>query len=255
MVHREAQLGEEGVPEGQQLPHIQAQGQPDLAPPAGDGLVAQDQLALVFVEVPLPGVRLAGDGPVAAIAADEGGPVGEGVDGQLAVVAAQAAHPALRLLAEIRQSLAVQKRADLVRPGLAPAEQGRAIGAHEACDIGPDDLHAHLLLKGTQHRLVVEGAALHHDVPAQLLGGRGPDHLIDGVLHHRDGEAGGDILDGGPVLLGLLHRGVHKHGAAAAQVHRPLGKEAQPGELLHIIAQCLGEGLQEAAAAGGAGLV
>ena len=26
VVHREAQLGEEGVPEGQQLPHIQAQG-------------------------------------------------------------------------------------------------------------------------------------------------------------------------------------------------------------------------------------
>ncbi len=99
VVHGKAQLCKEGVPEGQQLPHVQAQRQADLAPRAGDGLVAQDQLALVGIEVPLAGVRLAGDRPVAAVAADEGGSVGKGVDGQLAVVAAQAARPALRLLA------------------------------------------------------------------------------------------------------------------------------------------------------------
>ena len=49
VVDREAQLGEEGMPEGQQFPHIQAQGNADLAPLAGDGLVAQNQLSLVIV--------------------------------------------------------------------------------------------------------------------------------------------------------------------------------------------------------------
>ena len=44
-------------------------------------------------------------------------------------------HPALRLLAEVRQLLPVQKRAGLVRPGLAPAVQRRAVGAHEARDV------------------------------------------------------------------------------------------------------------------------
>ena len=39
------------------------------------------------------------------------------------------------------------------------------------------------------------------------------------------------------------------------KVHGPLGEEAQLRKLLHVLAQGLGEGLQEAAAAGGAGLV
>ena len=143
----------------------------------------------------------------------------------------------------------------MIRPGLAPAEQGSAVGAHEASDIGSDNLYAHLLLKSPQHRLVVEGTALDHDVPAQLLGRGGPDDLVDGVAHHGHGEAGRDVLNGGAVLLGLLHAGVHEHSAAAAQVHRPLGKQAQLGKLFHVVPQRLGEGLQEAAAAGGACLV
>ncbi len=64
-----------------------------------------------------------------------------------------------------------------------------------------------------------------------------------------------DVLNGGAVLLGLLHAGVHKHGAAAAQVHGPVGKQAQGGKVLDVVAQRLGEGLQKAAAAGGAGFV
>ena len=53
----------------------------------------------------------------------------------------------------------------------------------------------------------------------------------------------------------LLDAGVHEDGTAAAQIHRAFGKQAQPGKLLHLIAQRLGKGLQEAAAAGGTGLV
>ena len=43
-------------------------------------------------------------------------------------------------------------------------------------------LHAHLLLKGPQHGFVVEGAALHHDVAAQLFRAGGADDLVQRVF-------------------------------------------------------------------------
>ena len=86
--------------------------------------------------------------------------------------------------------------------------------------VGRGHVPAQLLLKGPEHRVVVEGAPLDYDVLAQVVGVGGPDDLVDGVLHNGDGQAGGDVLHAGPVLLGLLHAGVHEHGAPGAQVHR-----------------------------------
>ena len=100
MDHLEAQLREEGVPEGVQLPEVQTQGQADPAPFVLSGLVAQDQLPLIFIQIPAAVVLFAGDGPLTAVAADEPSAVGEGIDGQLAVVAALAAAAALRLPVE-----------------------------------------------------------------------------------------------------------------------------------------------------------
>ena len=71
---------------------------------------------------------------------------------------------------------------------------------------GPGHLPAQLPLKGAEHRVVEEGAALDHDVLAQVVGGGGPDDLVDGVFHDGDGQAGGDVLHAGAVLLGLLDR-------------------------------------------------
>ena len=105
VVHGKAQLGKEGVPEGQQLPEVQAKGQADLAPLAGDRLISQNQLALIGVQIPLAGVGLAGDWPITAVAADEGGPVGKGADSHLAVVSAAAADLAAGFLMEARQLL------------------------------------------------------------------------------------------------------------------------------------------------------
>ena len=90
---------------------------------------------------------------------------------------------------------------------------------------------------------------------AQLLRRGGPDHLVDGVFHHGDGQSRGDVFHGGAVLLGLLHAGIHEHRTPAAQIHRPVGKQAQLREILHIVAQRLSEGLQKAAAAGRTGFV
>ena len=143
----------------------------------------------------------------------------------------------------------------MVLMALAQAEQGRTVGTHQARDVGADDLHAHLFFKGAENSFIVESTALHHDPAAQLLGAGCADDLVQRVLDHTDGQTGGNVLDGSAVLLGLLDRAVHKHGAAAAQIHGAVCEQAESGELLDIIAQCLSKGLQKAAAAGGAGLV
>ncbi len=158
-------------------------------------------------------------------------------------------------MAEIFQLLGAQNAAFGPGRRLAAAIQRRAKGAHQPGNGGADDLHAHLFFKGAQHGVVQKGAALHHHLFAQLLGPAGPDDLVQCIFYHTDGEARRDILNGGPILLGLLHRGVHEHRAAAAQLHRGVAKQAQLGKVLHIPAQGLGKGLQEAAAARGAGLV
>ena len=173
------------------------------------------------------------------------------------MVAAGAALDADHLLGEVLQLL-LAHHGGVGLPCLvaaAQAEQGRAVSAHQAGDVGADDLHPHLLFKDAQDGLVVEGAALDHDLAAQLLGAGSPDDLVQRVLDHADGQAGADVLDAGAVLLGLLDRAVHKDGAAAAQVHRAVGEQAQRGKLLDVVAQRLGKGLQEAAAARRTGLV
>ena len=56
-------------------------------------------------------------------------------------------------------------------------------------------LTAQLLLKGAEHSVVVEGAALYHDVLAQLVGGwTARMTLYMRVLDDGDGQTGGDVL-------------------------------------------------------------
>ena len=251
--HPKAQLGEEGVPEGVQLEHVQAHGDADGAPGAGAGLVGVQKLPLVVVHVVLGGGALLFQGLVAAVARDVPGAVREGVHRQAAVVFAAVAGDGPYLMGEGSKLLRPDDGA--VAPALLLGVEGRAVGAHQPGDGGPDDVLANLLLKGPQHRVVEERAALHHNVVAQAAGVHHPDNLVQGVFHHAGGKARGDILNGGAVLLGLLYGGVHKHRAAGAQVHGAVGKEAQLGEIRHLIAQGPGKGLQKAAAAGGARLV
>ena len=90
---------------------------------------------------------------------------------------------------------------------------------------------------------------------SQFLRACGTDDFIEGIFHHADGQPGGDILHRGPILLGLFHRGIHKHGAPAAQVHGSIGQKAQLGKIGHRIAQGIGKGLKERAASRGTGFV
>ena len=257
--HLKAQLGEEGVPEGQQLKDIKAHGQPQLSPGSGHRAVALELLQLPLAKVQGI-VRLpVGDGPLAPVAADVPSAAAEGVHRQAAVVGAEAAAHPLGLVVEV---LYLPRAQDAAAAWLPPGKgvpldgvKGGAVGPHQPGDVGAHHLHPQLLLEGPEDGVVVEGAPLDHNVPPQLPGVGGPDDLIEGVFHHADRKPGGDILHAGPVLLGLLDAGVHKDGAAAPQIHRAFGEEPQVGKVLDGIAQGLGKGLQKAAAAGGAGFV
>ena len=253
-----AEAAEQRVPERQKLVHIQAERDADLAAAVRGGCclaVAVQQLELVGVEVQVLVVGLAGHGLVAPVAGDKALAIGKNVDGQLAVVAAPLTLHGVDLLAEMLQLQLGQHGAAGVRACLGLAVQGRAVSAHQARNVGTDDVDAHLLLKGAEHSLIVEGAALYHDVAAQLLGAGRADDLVQRVLDDGDGQTGADIFNRGTVLLRLLDRRVHEHGAAAAKVNGLVGKQAQRGKLLDVVAQRLGERLQKAAAAGGAGFV
>ena len=169
------------------------------------------------------------------------------------MVGTQPAGGGLGGVGEFFQGLGVQQGGPL-QPQV-PGGQGGPEGPHDAGDHRAGDVPPQLLLEGPEHRVVEEGAPLDHDVLSQIVGGGGTDDLVDGVFHNGGGQPGGDVLHAGPVLLGLLHTGVHEHGAPGTQIHRLLGKQAQAREVGDAIAQGLGEGLDKGAAAGGAGLV
>src|SRR5699024_3538990 len=136
-----------------------------------------------------------------------------------------------------------------------PGDEGRPEGAHDAGDVRANRDAAGDLFKAAEDGVVVEGAALHHDVPAQVGGGGDLEHLEEGILDHRVGQSGGDIRHGSPLLLGLLDVGVHENGAPGSQVRGVFGEECLLCEILHAVVQGFGEGLDEGTAAGGAGLI
>ena len=156
--------------------------------------------------------------------------VGEGVHRQQTVVLAPAAAGSLGGVGQRGNVGEVQRFRRLAVIAVA-GDQRRAEGAHQAGDVGAHRLRSGDALEGAQHRLIIEGAALHHNVAAQLTGVGQLDDLEQGVLDDGVGKSGGDIGHRRTLLLGLLHVGVHEHGAAGAQIHRMLGEQRLIGEL------------------------
>ena len=241
-----AQPGEQRMPEGQQLVHIQAQRDADIAARGSRGrgiAVLLDELELVGVEVQILVVGLACHRLIAAVAGDKALAIGKNVHGQLAMVAAAAALHGVDFLAETAQFFLGQHRATgvLARAGLAV--QRSAVSTHQAGNVGADDVDAHLFFKGAEDSFIIESTALHDDVAAQLFRAGRADDLVQRVLDDGNRQSGADIFNRCTVLLRLLDRGVHEHGAAGTQIDRFVGKQAQRGELLDIVAQRLGKRL------------
>ena len=134
-------------------------------------------------------------------------------------------------------------------------EQRRAERAHDARNVGAGHLRAGDALKRAQHSLIEECAALHDDVRAKLARVGKLDDLVERVFDDGVGETGRDVGYARTLLLRLLDVGVHKYGAARAEVDRSLGKERLVRELLRRHAKGVGKVFKERAAAGRAGLV
>ena len=257
----EAELGEHREPERVVLIHAEHARDADVAAERlflGEAAVSKDPLVLPVVEVGqirLLGDALQGRAALAAVARHVALAVGERRDGHLAVVLAQAAGLAGRVHGEALQGLdRGQGRGPLPRVVHARG-QGGAIRAHEARDVGAHNLAAGEQLEGAQHRVIEEGAALDDDALAQVRGLLELDDLVEGVAHDGVGQAGADVAHVRAFLLRLLDGGVHEHRAAGAQVHGGFGFHGHAREGTHVGAHRLREGLQEGAAARGAGLV
>ena len=80
------------------------------------------------------------------------------------MVGAQPAGGGLGGVGEVLQGLAGQQGGPL-QPQV-PGGQGGPEGPHAAGDLRAGNLPADLLLEGPEHRVVVEGAPLDHNVPA-----------------------------------------------------------------------------------------
>ena len=136
-----------------------------------------------------------------------------------------------------------------------PRHQRRAERAHNAGNVGAGGFHSGDLLKGAKHRLIVERAALHHDVSAKVGGVCQLDDLVKGILDDGVGKSRRNILHRGALFLGLLDVGIHEHGAAGAKINGIFGEQRLFGKALGAVAQGIGEVFDEGAAAGGAGFV
>ena len=90
---------------------------------------------------------------------------------------------------------------------------------------------------------------------AQVLGGLHAQHLEQRVLHDAHGKTRGDVGHVRAVFLRLLDGAVHEDRAAAAQIDRVAGEQAEFREIRDGITQRSCERLDKAAAAGAAGFV
>ena len=260
----EAQLREEGEPEGIFLIHIERPGDAHGAAgrlARGERPVGEEPVIFPLIDIGQGGAGrcLAGEGegsaPFAAVARYEGAAVGEGGHRDEAVVAAAGAAVHIGLHGDLFQFL---RRDEGGAVGLGAAvlrDEGHAVRAHEAGDIRAHHVPAEELFQRAEHCVIVEGAALNDHLVAQLGHIAEAHHFIEGVLDDGVGQAGGNIRDGDAVFLGLPHAGIHEDRAAGAQVHRMGRREGDLREGADVHAEGLREGVEEGAAAGRAGFV
>ena len=247
------------MPEGVVLVHVECARDADGAARGlvgAQNLAVKEQLVFLFEEVGCLGLLLFVAGTLlAAVAGNEAPAAAKVVDGKLAVVGATAAADMLLCHGEVRDVLSREDGRGAVGAGAIASEQGRAIGAHAAGDVGTHGVNAGELLERTQRSIGHKGAALDDHLVADLLGVAQLNDLEQGILDDGIGQAGRDVAHRGAFLLRLLDARVHKDRAATAQVDGGLGMDGGVGERAHVHVHRHGEALDKATATRRAGLV
>ena len=258
-LHAKAQARKERVPEGVVLVHVERARDTHGAARGLVGaqhLAVKQQLVFLFEEVGGLGLLLFVAGALlAAVAGNEASAAAKVVDGELAVVGATTAADMLLRHGEVCDVLGRKNGRSAVGASAIAGEQGSAIGAHAAGDVGTHGVHAGELLKRAQRGIGHKGAALDDHLAADLLGIAQLNNLEQGVLDDGIGQAGRDVAHRGAFLLRLLDARVHKDRAATSQVDRSLGTDGSVGERAHVHVHRDGEALDKATAARRAGLV
>ena len=254
----EAQVAEERRPVGIVFIHVQHARNADLSARRVFLLergIGKHTLALVGKEIfTALGGAFTAQRLFAAVAAHMTPPAGEDADREHAVVLAALAARGRGLVGELLDLFKRQHRGFLAMVAVA-REQRRAECAHDARNVGAGHLRAGDALKRAQHGLIEERAALHDDVRTEFARVGKLDDLVERVFDDGVGETGRDVGYARALFLRLLDVGVHKYGAARAEIHRSLGKERLVRELLRRHAKGVGKVFKERAAAGRAGLV
>ena len=258
-LHAKAQARKERVPEGVVLVHVECARDTHGAARGLVGaqhLAVKEQLVFLFEEVGGLGLLLFVAGALlAAVTGNEAPATAKVVDGELAVVGATAAADMLLRHGEVCDILSRKDGRGAVGTGAIAGEQGRAIGAHAAGNVGTHGVHAGELLKCAQRGIGHKGAALDDHLAANLLGVAQLNDLEQGILDDGIRQAGRDVAHRGAFLLRLLDARVHKDCAAAAQVDGSLSMDGGIGERAHVHVHRDGEALDKATATRRAGLV
>ena len=263
--HGESQPGKDGEPERVVLVEIEHPGDAhDSARSlvSVEGLVAEQPCVFPCEEI---GKGLAlwsrrqgasrARAPFAAVAGNERPAVGEPGDREQAVVLAGPAALQRNAGAQALQRGEPEHPRARVRVRAGAREERRAVGAHQARDVGPHGFTPRDELEGPRHGIVEERASLDDDLLPELPRIPQADDLLQRVPDDGIGEARGNLGHRRAFLLGLLDPRVHEHGAPRAQVHGGGRAQGLSGKITDPEAQRLREGLQERAAPRGAGLV
>ena len=113
--------------------------------------------------------------------------------------------------------------------------QCRTEGAHDSGNIRTHHVLPQRFFKGTEHRIIVEGSALHNDVLSEIFRIRHFNNLIQGVLNDRVCQSCRDIGNGCPFFLCLLYVRVHENGTTGTEIRRIFGEKRFFRKILHTV--------------------
>ena len=195
------------------------------------------------------------DAPFAAIAGMERLAVGKPLGANQALVAARFAAVAAALRRESFKRRGSDQRTLIAGYSPVAGNQGRAERSHQSGDIRPDHRTTQNLFGGSQYRIVVKRSALHYYGVAEFGGVFQADYFEQRIFYDGNRDACRDVADGSTFFLRLLDFGVHKDGAAGAQIDRLFCLQAELGKVGDVHAQGMGKGFDEGSATGRAGFV